>query len=105
MFLSTTDQSGAPLCACTLIKAAHTGVDKLCLQFDVFHVFIDIFRRRIRFYHENIEFPFLELCESAGELSGTILPSLEALRRNSGHSRACLKLSWSLFWVPGEGQA
>ena len=26
--------------------------------------------------------------------------SLEALRRNSGPSRACLKLSWSLFWVP-----
>ena len=27
--------------------------------------------------------------------------SIEALRCNSGPSRACLKLSWLLFWVPG----
>ena len=36
VFLGTTDQSGAPLCVCRLINVAHTGVDKLCLQFDVF---------------------------------------------------------------------
>ena len=40
------------------------------------HVFIDIFRRGIRFYNENIEFPFLDFFESAGELSGTILVPL-----------------------------
>ena len=36
VFLGTTGQSGAPLCACRLVNVAHTGVDKLCLQFDVF---------------------------------------------------------------------
>ena len=55
---------------------AHTGVDKLCLQFDVFQVFIDIFRRGRRSCHENIEFQFLVFFESAGELSGTILVPL-----------------------------
>ena len=34
----TTDQSGAPLCACRLINVAHTGVDKLSLQYDVFQL-------------------------------------------------------------------
>ena len=51
-------------------------------------MFIDIFRRGIRFYHENIEFPFLDFCESAGELSGTILVPL----RLSGATRGALVL-------------
>ena len=93
MLLGTTDQSGVPLCACRLLNVAHTGVDKLSLQYDVSHVFIDIFRRGRRFYRENIEFPCLVFCESAGELSGTILVPL----RLSGATRGPLMLSQALL--------
>ena len=48
------------------------------------YVFIDIFRRGRRFYHENIEFPFLVFCESAGELSGKILVPLRLCGATGG---------------------
>ena len=48
---------GAPLYACRAINVAHTGVEKLSLQFDVSNVFVDIsfvgegFTTRILSFH------------------------------------------------------
>ena len=66
------------------IQGSTNGVCNLMFS----HVFIDIFYRGRRFYHENIEFPFLFFCESAGELAGTILVPL----RLSGAIRGPLML-------------